>query len=138
MCTSYFIILACIRVCTFRVNKAEEWHLIYRAQSGSVACGADPATRPVYETTSPSCCFMLKMLIALYARVLELLHCTTHLNSQSLNFASTEAGTSVWFYLKELSLRTLVCLCLSACLPAQYFALYLWHVNTYGVNSYRV
>jgi len=39
------------------VNKAEGWRQIYRAQSGSVECGAYPATRPVYETTSPPCLF---------------------------------------------------------------------------------
>jgi len=66
----------------------------------------------------PPACFMLQILIALYAGVLEPLHCTTQLNSQILNFASSEAGTSVWFYLKEPSLRTLVCLFVSVCLPA--------------------
>jgi len=78
----------------------------------------------------PPACFMLKILIVLYARVLELLRCTTQLNAESLSYASSEARTSVWFYLKEPSLRTLVCLCRSACLPVQCFTLYLWHVNT--------
>lgn len=137
MCRSCFSILACITVCTFRVNKAEGWCLIYRAQSGSVECGANPATRPVYETTSPPCLFHVENTNCTVCHSVGTASlCNT--NSQSLNFASSDAGTSVWFYLKEPSLRTLVCSCLPVCLLVQYFTLYLWHVSTYGVNSYHV